>query len=195
MYCKVEGCRFADLHATCAHVCGTCGAQGHGVRECGNSVLLSALAQWYPVLLPFSLQCCVANCKDVGRHASAGHQCTHCKLYAHDATECPGALWDIQMQRGATLGKNESDFKERKTIKIQARNKMGWEEHKIYTALYAGMGCWWYARRTNLANKIELMYMHSDEWGQYGSTEDATSPLSVFQKFIEGFRPIDVPEL
>ena len=198
MYCKVEGCRFSAHHVTCAHVCGTCGVKGHGVRECGNVGLIAALDSASHELIPPQKQCCVGNCKDIGRHTTAGHPCTHsaCGKFGHDVTECPDALWDIQRERGLCAGKSERDFKEKRHTRIQARNKMGWEEHKIYTDVYAGVGCWWFARRTNNWDKIELMSMHSNDWGMYdtgdtgGTGTGIDTTLSVFQNFIRGFRPV-----
>ena len=189
-FCKVEGCRFAASHVTCAHVCGTCGATGHGVIECGKGSLMDVLRLDHGTLLPCGRQCCVANCKDIGRHTTAGHQCSHCKQYSHDATECPDALWDLKKRRGMASASSEADFKQKRHVKIQARNKMGWEEHKVFTEVYAGMGCWWFARRVNNWDKIELMYMHSDDWGPYEGVE--TEEFSAYSAFIHGFRAVQM---
>ena len=62
------------------------------------------------------------------------------------------------------------------------------EEHRVYTKINAGMGCTWYARRTNNFEKIELFFMHCDNWGQYGPITDDRSKLD---NFLSGFRCVD----
>jgi hypothetical protein len=64
---------------------------------------------------------------------------------------------------------------------------MNWNEHKIYVEMYEEMGCIWYAKRDNLCEKIILFFMHSDEWGQYGSQTDRRPKLA---KFISGYERV-----
>jgi hypothetical protein len=187
MFCTVKGCHFANSHITKAHICGKCGNTGHGVCECGIPALITTLARDMTVI-PFSLQCCVANCKNITNHTTSGHQCTHCKKYEHDASECPEQLWKIKVLHGTTFGQSEGGFKEKKYVQIQARKQMKWEEKKIYTIVYAGMGCVWYAKRDNNWEKIELLFMHSDDWGQYGPESDNRP---ILEKFIEGYSLVD----
>ena len=148
MYCMVRGCRFAGSHITTSHICGNCGNSGHGVCECGDNKLIAELVQNVPVI-PFELKCCVINCKSINTHTTSGHQCTYCKKYEHDSSECPEQLWQIKKIHSTTFGQNEASFKEKKYIKFQARKQMKWEEHKVYTTVYAGMGCCWYVTREN----------------------------------------------
>ena len=187
MFCKVKGCRFANSHITKAHVCGKCGDKGHGICECGNNSLILALAQDLTVI-PFNLQCCVINCKSINTHTTDGHQCTYCKKYEHDVSECPEQLWKIKESYRTTFGQNKDSYKEKKYIQIKARKLMKWEEHKIYTTVYAGMGCVWYAKRINNWKKIKLFFMHSDNWGQYGPDSD---DRPILKEFIEGFSFVD----
>lgn len=190
MYCRVSGCTFSDHHITPEHVCGTCGLKGHGVWECGKKGLVTALQEAVYELIPLQAQCCVKSCKAIGRHTSAGHMCTHCKQYGHDAIECPDALWETRQARGTCFGSDALGFKKKRHVQIQARNKMGREKHKIYTKVYAGMGCWWVARRSSAWDKVELMYLHnSDEWG-VDSTGGTSNTSDIFQDFVTGFRPV-----
>ena len=62
---------------------------------------------------------------------------------------------------------------------------MKWEEHKVYTTVYAGMGCCWYVTRENNWEKFKLFCMDSDSWGQYGPETDNRP---ILEKFIAGFR-------
>jgi hypothetical protein len=187
MYCIVKGCRFANSHVTKAHICGKCGNKGHGVCECGDSELITTLAQ-DTTAIPFDLQCCVIDCRNVNEHTTSGHQCTYCKNYEHDVSECPEQLWKIKESHGTIFGQNEGNFKEKKYVQIQARKQMKWEEKKIYTIVYAGMGCMWYAKRDNNWKKIKLFFIHNDNWGQYGPETD-NSPL--LEQFINGYRLVD----
>ena len=50
------------------------------------------------------------------------------------------------------------------------------------------MGCIWYARRNNNFEKIELFFMHSDNWGQYGPLTDDRPKLNAF---IDGYICVD----
>ena len=56
----------------------------------------------------------------------------------------------------------------------------------IYTALYSGLGSQVFVR--NLNGKILALFMHQDDWGQYGPKLDKTPLL---KKFIEGFEEIN----
>lgn len=186
-YCKVLNCRFAGSHITKAHICGKCKEPGHGSIECGNPVMVRFLSRDLTII-PFDLQCCIIGCKYISTHTTSGHQCTYCKKYDHQESECPERLWQIKVERGTAFEQSESGFKEKKYLKIQARKQMKWNEHKIFTKIYGGMGSIWYARRTNNYNPIELFFMHTDNWGQYGESTDHRPQLN---KFLEGFRCVD----
>ena len=188
MYCKVAGCRFPDFHVTNAHVCGGCGVTGHGLNECGSISLIDALASQDSPPIPLDMQCCVMGCEDVAGHTTAGHRCTHCKQHAHDATECPSFLWGMRQQLGTATGKSEWKFKEKKNVQIRARQELGRQEDKVYTRVYAGLGCWWFARRAGNTEKIKLMFKHSDDWGQYEEEEEARKTLAALEDFLEGHR-------
>lgn len=64
-------------------------------------------------------------------------------------------------------------------------NLMGQEEGSIYVIIPAGMGCMWYFKRNGVGQPIDEFFMHSDNWGQYGSQTDHRSQLNAF---IDGFR-------
>jgi len=187
MLCKAKNCRFSDTHIVKAHQCGTCHQLGHGLMECGRPDLIAELAK-DDTKIPFDMCCCATECKNINTHTTDGHRCTHCGQYSHDAVDCPERLWQIKMERNNIFDQSESGYKQKKNLKIKAHNQMKWEEHKIYTKLYGGMGCIWYARRTNNFDKIELFFMHSDNWGQYGPETDDRPKL---EKFLEGYRCID----
>lgn len=187
MSCKVKYCRFAGLHIARGHLCGKCGILGHGATECGNQAMIDSLALDTTVI-PFNLLCNVPGCKDIESHTTGGHQCAYCKKFEHAEIECPEHLWKIKVERGTTFYQDESGFKKKKYIQLQARKQMNWEEHKVYTKVWGGQGCTWYARRANNWEKIELFFMHGDNWGQYGEDTDHRPRL---EKFLEGYRCVD----
>lgn len=186
-FCKVHGCRFPTTHITTAHECGNCSIKGHGVMECKNPIRINALSKEVEHI-PFELQCCASGCVDVSTHTVDGHKCLYCKKFGHDLSECPIKQWDIIVDSGTTFGRSKDGFMEEQTIKLQARQQMGLEEKQIYTKVYGELGCTWFARRDNNFENIELFFMHSDNWGQYGPSTDDRPKLN---KFLDGYRCID----
>ena len=57
---------------------------------------------------------------------------------------------------------------------------------KIYLQIYAGMGCYYYAKRDDIDKSITLFFMHSDMWGQYPGADDSTK----LKHFLAGHRPV-----
>ena len=55
-----------------------------------------------------------------------------------------------------------------------------------YIEVGTSMGCIWYLRCNNY--KLEYLFMHSDNWGQYG---EETSDLPKYEKFIKKYTKID----
>jgi hypothetical protein len=186
-FCKVRGCRFPEIHITKYHCCGKCNQFGHGQTECGNENMIKQLEN-DTLTIPFDLQCAAQSCTNISTHITDGHKCTYCSLFGHDVYECPSKSWDYIVDCGTTFGRSKDGFLEEQKLKLQARKQFGWNEHKVYTLIYAGMGCSWYARRNNNFENIELFFMHSDNWGQYGPATDDRPKLD---KFLEGYRCID----
>jgi hypothetical protein len=48
----------------------------------------------------------------------------------------------------------------------------------------AGMGCCFYCKRDGTDGTIELFFMHSDSWGQYGPETDERPKLN---EFLQGY--------
>jgi hypothetical protein len=186
MLCSVANCRFPTTHITKAHTCGKCHTKGHGILECGSPALIAKLLSDQTKISPGSI-CCIKNCKTSVEHLTIGHYCLYCKKYSHDEFECPEKLWNEKVESETTFGISEEGYKNKKYLKIRARNLMNWNEHKIYVEMYEEMGCIWYAKRDNLCEKIKLFFMHSDEWGQYGSQTDRRPKLA---KFISGYERV-----
>ena len=187
MLCVVKGCRFPFSHVVSSHICGKCNMKGHGQNECGNSIKIEELNK-DKTTIPFNLLCCVKNCKDNNLHTTEGHKCEYCNNFGHDDSECPIKKWNNKIKNGTTFGQSKELYLEKKNLQLQARKQMGYNEHKVYTKMFGDLGSTWYARRNNIFNKIELFFMHYDNWGQYGPDTDNKPLLNAF---ISGYTCID----
>ena len=173
-YCTVRGCSHSDSHNIQGHYCRKCEKYGHGISECGNASLINSLEV---NTIPKDLQCNVVGCVHPANHTSKGHKCRSCgnfnhgwktckasticplcNLLGHDATDC--MYTDPEDIAGATSG-------------------------KIYVTIYEGMGCFSLHRRKSSKSKFQVFKMHSDDWGQYGS-----SSVPELKSFIEGYKPL-----
>ena len=66
-----------------------------------------------------------------------------------------------------------------------AFSKMGLADGKVYVTIPAGMGCSFWYRRTSRDALLEKLFMHSDDWGQYGPGR-----VSEHTSFIDGYTEI-----
>ena len=85
--CNVAKCRYASTHLTCAHLCGTCGAYGHGQMECGDARKVARLASLYSVSSVVT-PCGVPGCTYPSSHTSDAHHCTACGIRGPGCTCC-----------------------------------------------------------------------------------------------------------
>jgi len=179
-YCKVNGCRFPSTHLTRSHRCGTCQNYGHGQRECGNVQQienLKVISQG--IIFPPHLKCTSLCCPSPFFHSSDTHTCSYCDG-RHIETQCTTAT---------VISTDENEIK--RAIG-EAKTKFGSQDGKIYTKIYSGQGCEWYAKRTGLRNPIQLYFMHGDAWGQFGPQSDNRPKLN---KFCRGFVDVDTNQM
>lgn len=179
MFCAAFGCHYPSTHTAAYHKCGKCSLYGHGQVECGDYKKIIDLLE-VKTEIPFDLRCCATNCTNIQTHTTDGHKCTFCHDFGHDNSECPIQKWETKVKSGTTFGQVRESYLEKKNLQFQARKQLGWSEKKSYTKIPAGMGCIWYARRNNTFDKIELFFMHSDNWGQYGIETDDRPKLNAF---------------
>lgn len=64
----------------------------------------------------------------------------------------------------------------------KAKEIFGKKAGKIFFCSYAGMGCHLFVRRNDINSEIEIFFMHSDLWGQYGH-----SNVSQLNTFVDGY--------
>lgn len=167
-YCIVNGCRFPSTHLTSSHKCGKCGRFGHGQVECHNSFLIDQLkVNSVSIKLPHGLYCTSLTCPCPWSHCSESHYCTQCQ--------------ERHLESVCTMGcviMGDSD--EIKRVNQEAKIKFGITPGKIFTTIYSGQGCMWYAKRIGPNNRISLFFMHGDSWGQYGPKSDHRDKLKNF---------------
>ena len=173
--CKVIGCRYNNTHTTKRHCCGTCKHNGHGQNECLIKELLIKLQKYNGDFI--KKPCTVKDCIDVHTHTTEGHSCLYCDKRGVDEhlPHCP--------QNKTTTSIN-SIFDDITLFNSALKNyiedvNLKLNEYKIYDG---GMGCSWIIRNNDDNN--EYLFMHSDNWGQYG--ED-TSHLPRYKAFIYGY--------
>ena len=175
-YCIVQGCRFPSTHLTKSHKCGKCGKFGHGQIECSNSFLIEQLNfQSNTIKLPRELYCESLYCPCSWSHTSESHYCLQCEE-RHIETKCPSRC-DIMCEPS-----------EIQNVIQDAKAQFGTTPGKIFTTVYSGQGCEWYAKRNSPNNQISLFFMHGDSWGQYGADCDDRDKL---KNFCYGYRHID----
>ena len=178
MYCKVKNCRFSSKHTTIGHKCGSCNEYGHGQAECGNRRLMSKLRSHKNDIIPLELQCSYEDCKWKWTHTTSGHICHKCNKNHHER-DC--ILQSIQ--------NSEQMYRISLNNYIQRLNNyvVTYNETNCYTTVYMGMGCMLYIRKKN--GQFETLYMHSDNWGQYGIETDHSN---IYTNFIRN--STEVPE-
>lgn len=165
-YCKVHSCRFPHSHTTSGHKCGHCGQYGHGVIECDDNNKLDALKPFLTDRLPDDMHCNIVGCTYKWSHMTRAHHCSKCGRN-HHSRDCIISY------------ANEHD-----TYRNIASDLIGYDN--IYICHILGMGCRNYIRKKS--GIIELLFMHNDAWGQYGSDLDDTP---IYEKFIENMMQLN----
>lgn len=187
--CHVKECNYPYTHVTVGHACGHCHKQGHGQLECENNNLIMELAKFHTDTMPKQMYCSAEGCPSYNHHSVEAHICSHCNK-RHIEQICKGKIF------GKSNGKNlfvEQQFSDKIFLKKthfidSAKSTFGNKEGKIFTNVYAGMGCVWYMKRNYENGEIYGYFMHSDSWGQYGPNCDDTPGL---YRFLNGYTKID----
>jgi hypothetical protein len=175
MFCKAKYCRFSHKHTTSVHQCGRCNEYGHGQMECNSQLMKEALLQYHSDTLPLDKQCTFIDCNNKHNHTSDSHICSKC-MRRHFEDSCLIQPFNPNPLFGSFYDSIDID-----------RFRDNYNNH--YIVFYVGMGCTMYVRNINY-NLTEL-YMHSDNWGQYGPDIDDTPVRDIF---ISGLTEINVSE-
>jgi hypothetical protein len=182
--CRAKGCIFSNTHVTLGHRCGKCNLFGHGKVECGKSsaiLLLRDLSRNDKI--PEDFQCNVHDCLYKWFHIKSAHYCKTCSKRGHGASNCP------QSRRSGNSSNNLGFFSrdyENNHIAYASLNtafsKMGSIDGKIYVTIPYEMGCSFWYRRSSRYAFLERLFMHPDDWGQYGQDK-----VIEYTSFINGY--------
>jgi hypothetical protein len=173
-YCKVQGCRYNNTHTTHDHLCGNCKNFGHGKIECNSTTKKLNLIKYHSDKLPENLYCDIIDCPNKEYHTRNAHHCSKCKKL-HSESNCIIQTYDYWKEHFQNIvnvfNYDESDFK---------NNYFG-----KYITMNIGMGCCLFVR--NNAGNLEALFMHSDNWGQYGPETDHRP---IYYQFINDYDEI-----
>lgn len=177
--CEVIGCRFKNDHVTKRHCCGICKHNGHGQNECKNQELLLKLEKNKGDFIRNF--CTIPECIDSYTHTTKGHSCLYCdKRGANNHLICcPNNKTTNFCNNICDDISNYDDLLKENIKEINVNIN----EYKITSA---GMGCTWLIRNNN--DNYEYLFMHSDNWGQYG--EDS-SDVPRYKAFIYGYNLVE----
>ena len=183
--CQVSGCRYNKEHTTIRHCCGTCKLNGHGQIECDNQNLIKELEIYKDDLINYP--CDLKECIDFNTHTTNVHSCLYCDERIEKGVQthikyCPmnenttenNSVWDNILEFNKDITENIED------VKLNIRE---------YKKVYGGMGCIWFVRSIDGNDENnQYLFMHSDNWGQYG--ED-TSHLPRYKAFIYKYNLVE----
>lgn len=188
-WCTIDGCKYKWSHKTISHHCSKCNKNGHGSKNCPLNEI------FYNIECPicrtknkisskqkkiYGLQEKCSICKDNEVNIflpDCGHACL--------CSECLEELFKLNNDINLDIT-DESELN--LNIIETAKNNFQNDDSKIYTIVYAGMGCNWFIRRDNLGANLEGIFMHSDSWGQYGEN---TSDVDKLNSFIQNYKKIN----
>ncbi len=116
---------------------------------------------------------CDKRARDDSRHSHIDHL-KHCPLNENlvcDKTMCADKICDDITKFSSEIVAD--------VLKVSVRNGE-------YKSTYGGMGCTWFIRNND--ETYEYLFMHTDNWGQYG---DDLSDVPRYKAFIYGFTKAD----
>jgi hypothetical protein len=161
-HCTAQNCRYPTSHTIDAHRCGACRKFGHSAPQCKK---ISPL--------PTKEYCTVKFCTFPQSHKTCAHFCYYCS--------------DIHDEKHCEKYKSNDIIK---GVKDKAHKILGRIDNQIYCEVYGGMGCVYMAKRDSVLDYIQLFFMHSDAWGQYG---EESSDVPKMEKFLSGYVKITPP--
>ena len=69
---------------------------------------------------------------------------------------------------------------------MSVKEMMGHHAGKIYVIIPQEMGCMTFYRRDDVGRRIEELFVHSDDWGQYD-----VDLRPVVDRFISGYQRLE----
>jgi len=135
--------------------------------------------------------CMVYGCNYKNTHITEKHNCSYCGKQGHGKVECGNYLAinflnEIdEYDKISTINKliNDNNDTNNDIKSIISILKDG-----EYTSLYSGLGSKIFIRKI-YKDRIQYLFMHQDDWGQYGIN---TSRKHKYDKFISGYKEIHI---
>jgi len=210
LQCTFTDCKKPWSHNNRAHHCDVC-KDNHSTNECpqnikyleiccptcrtsnkipSNQKKITGLSEICKVCMSAECEVFFPQCSHVCVCIDCANQInTNQSVRLHGGTQlAPIDMRAMLTDADIVLPSSDSHFID---LLDTANKKLGTEPNKIYTILYAGMGCSMYVRRDNYdsdAVGLKGFFMHTDAWGQYGVASDDTRKVEMF---IDGYRLIE----
>lgn len=188
-HCDIKSCNNSWSHSRSSHHCVGCGKRG-GCDECDEFLDTD---HSYIIKCPI---CREYNVFDIIRKVYVDSKCVVCMennanvLFQNCSHICIcNECCDVMNEYDKDLieYKIEDSFfpEDDEGSKETALRLMGDESGKIYIGIMGSFGCSFWYRRNYKNGLLEKLFMHSDDWGQYGSEF-----LIKYSSFIDGYRLI-----
>ena len=131
----------------------------HGINECKDIELCNKLKEYMNDSI--DKPCTITDCVKKTTHITEAHSCLYCYcINSNHLKSCPC--------NGISICDIDPEYET--------------DNHNIlkghYVEEYVGMGCEMYVRNNN--GNIEYLFMHSDNWGQYGDDFNDTPRYNAF---------------
>ena len=127
------------------------------------------------------MTCIVYGCGNPNSHSTPEHTCGTCQKKGHGRVEC-GNSHAIKYLKNSETKKYDSYDR----IKFFGEEKLNSIktvlQNRHYKSVYSGLGSSIYIRCV-YKDRFEYLFMHQDDWGQYGNTQR----FDLYKEFIKNY--------
>ena len=131
------------------------------------------------------MTCIVYGCGNPNSHSTPEHTCGNCQKKGHGRVEC-GNSQSIEYLKNNKDDKNSKKYDAYDRIKFFGEEKLNSIktvlQNRHYKSVYSGLGSSIYIRRV-YKDRFEYLFMHQDDWGQYGNTQR----FDLYKEFIKNY--------
>ena len=131
------------------------------------------------------MTCIVYGCGNPNSHSTPEHTCGTCQKKGHGRVEC-GNSQAIEYLKNNKDDKNSKKYDSYDRIKFFGEEKLNSIKTELqirhYTSVYSGLGSSIYIRRV-YKDRFDYLFMHQDDWGQYGNTQR----FDLYKEFIKNY--------
>ena len=133
------------------------------------------------------MTCIIYGCGNPNSHSTPEHTCGTCQKKGHGRVEC-GNSQAIEYLKNNKDDKNTQKFDPYDRINFFGGEKLNSIKKVLqirqYTSVYSGLGSSIYIRRI-YKDRFEYLFMHQDDWGQYGNTPRPALHKEFITNYIE----------